>query len=194
MSQTVTLTQTNALPRPPRRFYTTLRLRNASNRNNVTRRNNSTPRNNSIYDMFQINSVFQSGMSCPNHENNAQSFQQMVSDVEFGTESFNIGQIQVEHAQTKARFYLTTFPFYFLDTYDSTTDPADVFGVLFHFPNSPPIALDFSTALQDTMFDSFLEIIDETNEPIYLLRRNGASKVSPEDMKTKYKYIFNKTI
>ena len=99
------------------------------------------------------------------------------------------GDLIVQNAEERAQFYLNLFE----DFFKKQVEPRDIkqcFGVLFHRQHGPPLALDFITSLQNSIWQPFIEIVDETYEPIFILHSDGVKQVSPEEIKTVYKGIF----
>lgn len=95
-----------------------------------------------------------------------------------------------EMAQTeqRAQFYLN----YFRKAFDQSIEPKskeDCFGILFHRVIGPPVVYDPSTTLQRLTWSSFVNSVDETNEPIFILHLTGAKQISSSEIKD-YAHIF----
>jgi hypothetical protein len=99
-----------------------------------------------------------------------------------------VGRQKVPIAEERARMYLN----YFGKAFEQSIEPKDkksCFGILYHREMGPPLALDPSTTLQETVWPGFAESMTEVNSPIYILHLDGAKLVTPEEV-AEYKDLF----
>jgi hypothetical protein len=115
-------------------------------------------------------------------------------DYELNTdnEDVNDGSRRIEIAEERAQFYMNLFHHKFEEDQQVEPDNKEsCFGVLVHFKNGKPMAMDPDTTIQnDGRFELLCKIIDNTNEPIYILHLKGAKQISPEELKSKYFDLF----
>lgn len=103
-----------------------------------------------------------------------------------------ISEMIIEISVERAKFYLNNFKEYFENNIEPT-NVKDCFGILYHRSYAPPIAMDFNTSLQKFAWSSFVDLVDDTNMPIFIFHTNGIKQSNPEEIKINYRNLFGES-
>jgi hypothetical protein len=99
----------------------------------------------------------------------------------------NYGNLQIEQAQQRAAFYLPRLIDYNEAIDDKKTiAPEDILGLIIHYPNELPLALDYTTTFQYGIFPAIQANTTEENQPIMLITMNGLQEIHADDLRNKY--------
>jgi hypothetical protein len=98
--------------------------------------------------------------------------------------------LKIQKSEKLAQDYLRFYGSKFLTSVDPDSLKS-CFGLLIHFAHAPPMAMDATTSIQETMFKPLCQIVDASNEPIFILHTKGVKRVTPNELQTIYYELFD---